>query len=70
MTLHLYCDNDKTDWNEIKTLIDHPQQLVWIDQVYFHRNHFPNEKDYGIPRDRIQDTYRTVDVWKESRFRK
>lgn len=70
MTLHLYCDNDKTDWNEIKTLIDHPQQLVWIDRVYFHRNQFPNEKDYGIPRDHIQDTYRIVDVWKESRFRK
>ena len=68
--LHLYCDNDQSDWREIRSLIAHPQIQVWVDKVYFHRNGYENEKDYGVPKDRIINQYRQVDVWKESGYRK
>ena len=68
--LHLYCDNDQSDWREIQSLIAHPQIQVWVDKVYFHRNGYENEKDYGVPKDRIINQYRQVDVWKESGYRK
>jgi hypothetical protein len=31
--------------------------LVWIKNIYIHRNAFPGEKDYGVPVDHIDDTF-------------
>lgn len=53
--VHIYCDNDKTDEDEIKVLLKHIEVIPWIHELYFHRNIFENEKDYGISSDRIKD---------------
>ena len=52
--LHLYPDNDKfgTDekmWNIINKIPDHTIP------VYVHRNMYPNEKDFGVPRENISE---------------
>lgn len=53
--IHIYPDNDKSgnDYkmksiSEICKPLDIP--------VYIHRNTFPGEKDFGVPRERIQET--------------
>ena len=58
ITLHIYSDNDKTDWNHKKYLNNDITE--WIDQIYIHRNQFGNEKDYGVPVDRIIDSRRKI----------
>lgn len=55
--VHIYCDNDKTDMEEFQVLLKHPEVIPWIKKLYFHRNTFKDEKDYGVPKDRIQDEY-------------
>ena len=58
ITLHIYSDNDKTDWNHKKYLNNDITE--WIDNIYIHRNQFHNEKDYGVPIDRIIDSKRKM----------
>lgn len=53
--VHIYCDNDKSDEEEITVLRKHPEVIPWIDKLYFHRNGYDDEKDYGVPVDRIND---------------
>lgn len=53
--VHLYCDNDKSDRDEYNVILKHPEVLPWIKNLYFHRNMYENAKDYGIPKDHIQD---------------
>lgn len=50
--LHIYFDNDVKD-KEIKEIL-YQLQYLNID-IYFHWNRFENEKDYGVPKDRILD---------------
>ena len=50
--IHIYFDNDVKD-SEIADILYQLQGLN-ID-VYFHWNRFENEKDYGVPKNRILD---------------
>lgn len=54
--VHLYSDRDKSDY-EHRKYINNPLNKIWIDHVYLHRNQDPAEKDYGVPRYKIQDSY-------------
>lgn len=60
INLHIYSDNDKTDWNHKKYLYNGSYITEWIDHIYIHRNGYGNEKDYGIPIERIKDTHTIV----------
>lgn len=57
--LLLYSDADKSD-SENKSVINQKLNKIWIDHVEIHRNQFPGEKDYGVPRDKIQDSFITL----------
>ena len=54
--VHLYSDNDKTDEDDIKVL-NSGINKYWIDHAFIHRNMFPNEKDFGVPANRIKESY-------------
>lgn len=55
ITLHIYSDNDKYDW-EHKRYLSSGYISEWLDNVLMHRNTFKNEKDYGVPSHQIIDT--------------
>lgn len=57
---HIYSDNDKTDWNHTKYLFTKNYLTEWIDHIYIHRNKFKNEKDYGVPLHKIEDSKRVI----------
>lgn len=52
MEVHIYMDNDqsKTQMYEIANLLRHFNITVFL-----HHNGYPNEKDYGVPKERIVD---------------
>ena len=52
---HIYSDKDKDD-NEHCKYLNAPQSKFWLDHVQIHRNQYPGEKDYGVPRGRIRDS--------------
>jgi hypothetical protein len=57
LNVHLWIDNDKTDDDEMKILRACNSSIgAWYKNVYFHRNTFPNEKDFGVPLEKIIDT--------------
>lgn len=59
--LHVYCDNDKSDYEQIKIIRNRREMLPWVREAWFHRNRMePYEKDYGIPVERIRDEKRKV----------
>lgn len=61
ITLHIYCDNDKSDKDvlmQFKPIED--RILIWFDKIYLHRNAMPEQKDYGVPREYINDTRKKV----------
>lgn len=61
INLHIYADNDKTDFQQRKSLFNKDFYLYeWIDHIHFHRNGYKNEKDYGVPMSRIIDTRRRI----------
>lgn len=52
MTLHIYCDSDKSDEDLWKLLRHDEALLMYFDEIYVHRNQYINErgereKDYG-----------------------
>lgn len=50
--IHIYLDNDVSK-KEITQIIN---QLQYLDiDIYFHWNRYENEKDYGVPKNRILD---------------
>lgn len=49
---HIYIDNDIED-RDIYYMANILSGLNL--DIYFHRNIYPNEKDYGVPKDRIKD---------------
>ena len=55
INLHIYSDNDKSDLDHLKSLKG-PIKL-WIDNVFVHRNGFPGEKDFGVPKDKIKEYF-------------
>ena len=60
ITLHLYADKDKSDAFHMKYLKYESNLYQWCDKIIIHRNGFGTEKDYGVPKERIHDTYRTI----------
>ena len=60
INLHLYADKDKSDSFHMKYLMKDSEIYQWCDKIIIHRNSYEGEKDYGVPKDRIRDTYRTV----------
>lgn len=56
LIIHLYSDNDKSDYENMK-VINNPLNSCWIDQAFIHRNMYDHEKDFGVPRDRIRDSF-------------
>lgn len=57
---HIYSDNDKRDYDHTRYLFTKNYLTEWIDKIYIHRNKYGSEKDYGVPIERIQDTFRVV----------
>lgn len=54
--LHLYSDNDKSDYENMK-VINNSLNNCWIDKAFIHRNIFDHEKDFGVPKDRIKESF-------------
>lgn len=56
LNLHVYCDSDKPDYVQKKQwLYKQPYLTEWVDRIYLHRNTYQNEKDYGVPVEKIID---------------
>lgn len=55
--IHLYPDRDVSDY-EFNKYINKIRMLAC--DIYIHRNMFENEKDYGVPMNRIKDTYTLI----------
>ncbi len=58
--LHIYSDADKTDWDHQNYLHRMNHITEWIDQIVIHRNQVNDEKDYGVPKEKIHDSYRVI----------
>lgn len=58
--LHIYSDSDKTDENHKYYLFKKSPLYVWCDAIYIHRNGSIGEKDYGVPKERIIDTFKKI----------
>lgn len=52
--LNIYSDNDKSDKDHAK-LLNKAFYKTWIDEINIHRNIFNDEKDFGVPLERIND---------------
>ena len=52
--LHVYSDSDKTD-DDIRRILNRNFYKMWIKEIFIHRNIYPGEKDYGVPKNRIND---------------
>lgn len=55
LNIYIYADRDKKD-SEILLKLNNPRNRPWIKSLYICRNAYPGEKDYGVPKDRIQHT--------------
>ena len=60
LNIHIYSDNDKSDSDHTSYLFKNSDVNPWINHIYIHRNGFENEKDYGVPSERIIDTKRKL----------
>lgn len=56
-TLHIYIDNDIDDY-EIHKIANLLRPIGC--RIFMHRNTFPGEKDYGVPKDRIKDSIKLI----------
>lgn len=57
--LHVYADNDKRDDDILRQIRKVPAASSWFPKVIIHRNG-SGCKDYGVPKNQIIDTTRTV----------
>lgn len=62
LNIHIYSDNDKTDYDHFKYLFKRSNVTEWVNTLKIHRNGFEHEKDYGVPKDRIVDTSRILQL--------
>lgn len=60
INLHLYADKDKSDDFHMKYLRYESNLYQWCDKIIIHRNRYTGEKDYGVPMEKIKDSYRTI----------
>ena len=58
--LHIYADNDKKDYEVMRTLQKNQSILPYINSVYFHRNSYSGKKDFGVSSDCIKETKKKV----------
>ena len=56
--IHIYSDNDVSDY-ELDRLILSPAKYL-RSPLIIHRNGYSNEKDYGVPANRIKDSFRVI----------
>ena len=56
LNIHIYSDNDKTDKDHIDYIFKRSSISHWLKSITFHRNLYPDEKDYGVTLDRIKDS--------------
>ena len=61
--LHIYPDNDRYGNDEV---IDDLAQLFWpyLGEMVIHRNCYQNEKDFGVPLNRIDEKIYCIDLYK------
>ena len=59
LTLHVYADKDKSDYDHRKMIRETPI-MEFIDHVYLHRNRFHDQKDYGVSLPFISDKVRQI----------
>lgn len=59
ITLNVYADKDKSDYDHMKLLGSNPV-TSFLNHVIIHRNHYPGEKDYGVPLSSIDDKFRKL----------
>lgn len=60
INLHLYADKDKSDSFHMKYLMYNSELYQWCDKIIIHRNQYDGEKDYGVHKDHIIDSYHTI----------
>ena len=56
--IHIYPDNDVSDY-ELDNLILRGIKMLAAN-IFIHRNAYPNEKDYGVPANRIKDQVKVI----------
>jgi hypothetical protein len=56
LNINIYADKDKTDRDHLKLINKSSGILCWFDGITLHRNGYSNEKDYGVPLEKIIDT--------------
>lgn len=54
LNLHIYSDADKPD-REHQFQLRGQLYQVYLQNIYVHRNLSPNEKDFGVPKERIEE---------------
>lgn len=57
--VHIYSDRDKSD-REHRKYLQTTMCKTWLDHITIHRNQYDDEKDYGVPRGRIEDSFITL----------
>ncbi len=60
LEVHLYPDNDQADWKINRIVRNFDNMMI---PIYIHRNISPNEKDFGVPLDRIKETVIKANNW-------
>ncbi len=65
LNVYVYADNDKSD-NEIKKSILNKRAGIvnYLDSFTIVRNSYKEEKDFGVPKERIQPSYKRIQVIK------
>lgn len=58
--LHIYADNDKKDYEVMKSIQKNQSIMPYIKSIYFHRNSYPGKKDFGVSPDCIKETKKKV----------
>lgn len=60
INLHIYSDNDKTEKDHRDYLFYKSSLGIWCDNIYIHYNRYKDEKDYGVPKEKIIDTFTVI----------
>jgi hypothetical protein len=65
LNVYVYADNDKSD-NEIKkSILNKNAGIVnYLDSFTIVRNSYKAEKDFGVPKERIQPSYKRIQIIK------
>lgn len=60
LNVHIYSDKDKPDREYISQIINNPRVRPWINSLTVHRNFYHGEKDFGVPKERIDEKVRKL----------